>query len=103
MKTLEILKAARTLIEKPENWTQGEMARDSGGCNAAPKSPDACRWCLAGAVIRCANYSRGWGLPLEVGHRNDRMTHPEAPAWLDRAIALVERRTRKKGARGTRP
>ncbi|HKT36923.1 MAG TPA: hypothetical protein VJR48_01040 [Ktedonobacterales bacterium] len=98
MKTLEILRAARKLIEKPENWTRGALGRDRYDWSVTPTGPYACRWCLLGAIRRVG----GWAPPVnkycEIARANDRMTHPEVLAWLDRAIALVERGMRKKRA-----
>ena len=97
MKTLEILRNARKLIEKPEHWCHMFLARDRASFPVDPASPSACRWCLVGAIRRV-----GGPVPTILqlnllSIANDRMTHPEVLAWLDRAIALVERRMRKKG------
>lgn len=31
-------------------WHQGSLAKDSNGDPATPESPDACSWCLTGAI-----------------------------------------------------
>jgi len=93
MKTLEILGAARKLIEKPENWTQGALARDRYGWLVVSTGPYACRWCLLGAIRRVGGGTPPPNQCAEIVYANDRMTHPEVLAWLDRAIALVERRS----------
>ena len=52
MNTKEILKKARALIAKCENWTQHQMARDKNGNGVAWASGAACSFCLLGAVYR---------------------------------------------------
>lgn len=52
MTPLEILKSARKLIEKPENWTQGAYARDSrGSAILLGMQGNACSWCALGAML----------------------------------------------------
>lgn len=48
------LRAAKKVIDTPEKWTKEAMARDSDGRIVFANSPDACRWCAAGAVERAA-------------------------------------------------
>ena len=53
MTASEVLRKARALIEKPENWTQGAYAR---GIDDAGKSiKDACSLCTVGAVYAITN------------------------------------------------
>ena len=52
MNAVEILKAARELIAKPENWTQDYAARDENGCQTYPEGEQACKWCALGAIWR---------------------------------------------------
>lgn len=52
MTPLEILKLARKRIEKPENWTQGALARDSrGNASLLGRHGNACSWCALGAML----------------------------------------------------
>lgn len=51
MTTLEILRAARKLIEQPEAWTQEMFALNADGIAENPGSNEACKWCSIGAVI----------------------------------------------------
>lgn len=48
MKTIDILREARALIAK--GWAQGAFARDKCGSKVLHYSPDACAWCLSGAL-----------------------------------------------------
>lgn len=41
------------LLAKPENWTQGAPARNPSGDAVAGSNPEACQWCLFGAVNKC--------------------------------------------------
>lgn len=49
---LEVLKIARSLIEDPEHWHQGCLARDKDGREVGTRNPNACSWCSAGALYR---------------------------------------------------
>lgn len=48
----ELLIAARKLIEKPENWTQGSYARDTRGRPASVQSISSTCFCALGACHR---------------------------------------------------
>lgn len=51
MKPSEQLRAAKNLILNPENWIQGDYARDSeGGCVRNSWHKDAMCWCSLGAI-----------------------------------------------------
>lgn len=52
MDTIEILKSARKLIEKPENWTQDTRARNENGDGVHVDDPSACRFCIVGAIAK---------------------------------------------------
>lgn len=97
------LRAVRELLSAPERWTQGENARDAEGHYVSPECPQACCWCLEGAILRV------WGswsaahktvnLLTEVTHEywlhdwNDRLReHGALIVTLDRAIQLAEER-----------
>lgn len=64
MKISEVLTDARKLIERPENWCRGTMARDSDGCAVPVEHKLASKFCSTGAVNRVAHslensYARG--------------------------------------------
>lgn len=105
MTNLEILKAARKLIEKPENWTQGEMAKTVDGYATGYSSEKACKFCIAGAMSRVDPFwfislrhrlykhvvARGYGTVEGFNDYPDR-THAEVLAFFDEAIAAEEDR-----------
>lgn len=52
MKTiLEVLEAVDVKLDSPERWTQLAYARDVNEKRVAENHPNACCWCLVGAVI----------------------------------------------------
>ena len=51
----DLLVEARTLIARPEAWTQGAGARDADGEPIGVEHEDAVSWCAAGA-LNCAMY-----------------------------------------------
>src|SRR3974390_3229322 len=50
MKVLDVLKATRSILEKPERWTQGASARNAVGHVVNFADSDAVCWCLTGAI-----------------------------------------------------
>lgn len=58
----EILKAARKLIKKEENWCKEFSALDKANRPTDWWSKDACRFCLSGALSRAASDLEGLGL-----------------------------------------
>lgn len=48
----DVLVRARSLIAKPENWTQGVHSRNDTGGEEEAFSPDACQWCPVAALQR---------------------------------------------------
>ena len=50
----QIIEQARGLIARPEQWTQGEFARDRDGKPVSWRSPDAAQFCVWGALNRAA-------------------------------------------------
>ena len=51
----DLLVEARTLIARPETWTQGAAARDTDGEPVGVEHEDAVTWCATGA-LNCAMY-----------------------------------------------
>lgn len=96
MTTLEVLRAARALVDTPEKWTQGVYATDSDGNTVPPEDDDAVCFCLSGALWH-ADPDGPWGAYEAVGvavRRNviafnddEATTHADVLAGLDRAIA----------------
>jgi hypothetical protein len=86
---VEVLQKARALIEKPENWTQGEFKTTDG------------RFCSVGALNEaCPGCNDVWERaydPLQsvagggsVSAFNDTHTHAEVLAAFDKAIELAK-------------
>lgn len=98
--TAEILKAARKLIEKPENWTQGAFARDGKG-RSESISRASC-FCIIGAIAKVARTNLGSPVPQPVlkalgftahcrlAQFNDSATHSEVLDLFSKAIAAAE-------------
>lgn len=91
--TLETLKAARKLIEKPENWTKHVLARDRKGKEVDFSSPDAVCWCSSGSIqLANPNYidaseALASVCKTTIPYFNDSHTHAEVLAAFDAAIA----------------
>lgn len=76
--------AARKLIEKPENWTQGEYRGHENGMVT---------YCLVGAIhyvnenyFDCAYEAMQKFMDMSLENFNDTHTHAEVLELLDRAI-----------------
>lgn len=107
MKTSDLLKQAKTLISKPENWTTGFCARNSDGNGIPYTSDEAVCFCSLGAAGRIASmYNHAFGfdeaysqmrdylmvaVPYDVPDFNDTHSHIEVMELWDKAIALAEK------------
>jgi hypothetical protein len=105
---LEILTATRALLSRPERWTQRAYARDGAGQPVCNHEPEACCWCLSGAVARTSRaYSAKYlslayqaiyaAAGVEMGGLIDwndapGRTHADVIAMLDAAIMAEEAR-----------
>ena len=56
---LDILTEARTLITRPDRWTQGAYARNAHGCAIAIRSRHAVSFCATGALYRTTRRHAG--------------------------------------------
>jgi hypothetical protein len=54
MKALEVVTTAKALIADPKHWTKGYLAVDKLGRLTSLRSPQACKWCMSGAIHRAA-------------------------------------------------
>lgn len=98
MKTIEVLRAARELLSEPSRWRKGGgFAVDAFGGIVPPRSPDACAWCVLGAIYKVGALVRGaqaeTALYPALGRGslivfNDRRstTHEQLIALFDKAI-----------------
>ena len=100
MSALDILKAARAKIAKPENWTQRAYQRDKNGNSLSVWDAQAATcWCARGAIWSIDPKGRLTdafkALELSVPDQtvtvfNDTHTHAEVLAAFDSAIAAEE-------------
>ena len=47
-----VLASMRELLASEDAWCQGDIAQNASGEPCLPGDPDACRWCLMGAIDR---------------------------------------------------
>ena len=108
MTTLEVLRQAREIIARPENWTQGVGARTRTGRPTGVHSGDAYAYCATGAINRAIwddptglRYNRAVARlgrivqpdspyrasGSEIAEWNDESSHSEILAAFDAAIA----------------
>lgn len=106
---LEILRRARSLISKRENWLQGDFIKGDAMCashaltiaayeiTADSGCADDSRWRAIGAVISALHgvtAIESGSKRITIMEFNDTHNHEEVLAAFDRAIALVEARNR---------
>jgi hypothetical protein len=108
-----VLIEIKNLIQDPAHWTQGTHARNKIGNPVKPADPDACQWCLDGALGKVTNieiagyrnnleYQRANALLLNATQElfgvsnfveiNDEGSHHEVLAILDHAMGLTNAR-----------
>jgi hypothetical protein len=68
------LEAARAQIADFSNWTQGVHARGSDGSPRSLISPQACKWCADGALLKVCG-STDNGFYRETSRLLDNATH----------------------------
>jgi hypothetical protein len=98
-RVLDILIRARKLIEAPERWTKGAMARNSVGARVSAYAPDAICFCAQGALKKASDWddhlsqaalrlNRAITIPVGYITYNDEpeTTHADILALFDRAI-----------------
>ena len=106
MKISDALIIAKTLIQDPENWTQGVSARDNLHEPVPAMSRNAVCFCTYGAVDRALGLENSIDYHKIVGtlknacaaisgssvvaEYNDTHTHPEVLALFDKAIELAK-------------
>ncbi len=108
--TTTVIRDVRALFSTAATWTAGAYARDAGDKERSPNDPQACRWCLIGAIMHCtpapypadalaANVSlrmrvyyrlaRAAGMPpgtLTLATLNDQGGHGRVVEVLDKAL-----------------
>lgn len=107
---LSILEAARARLADPARWCQGRAALTTTGRPTSPIAKAASRWCILGAVERCAHEQGNDGhsvgravtlLYLQVRKKrgdgcatsvfNDTSTHKDVLGILDAAIEAARK------------
>lgn len=99
--TVEVLRKARALIEKPEAWVKEHFAVKADGQDTHYADADAVRFCVAGALRRVEDQhglayeilrqaARCFGSICEWNDAPER-THAEVLAAFDKAIAIAEK------------
>lgn len=113
---VQILKDARSILDKPNAWGRGEYAKDNRGFPSSTLYKQACRFCTHGAIGKAANYDpceafepRGAAIALDclakvmtdgsntVAFVNDKSTtkHQHVLMTYDFAILMAEDALRK--------
>lgn len=98
MTPAETLRRARALIERPEAWTTGELARDASRNRCEVDDPCATCWCAEGALLAAggsAAFEAAFAflraqVPKQLHRFNDERTHADVLAAFDRAISAAE-------------
>lgn len=78
--TLALLLEAREMINDHDSWTVGENARDALHRSVYPGSPEACKWCLYGAIEAAALSLRRNLLGKAVNGSEELACHSKAAA-----------------------
>lgn len=96
MKTSEVLKQAKSLIDTPDKWTQENFALSENDIPVDYDSPEACRFCAIGAVWRCDVQGSGAERTLRnaihgysIVEFNDNSAHDQVMAAFDLAIKIA--------------
>lgn len=99
MTTVEVLRAARALIDTPDKWCQGERGRDGSRLCAGHAVGDAigigygrATWAEGHPALVALARAMGTKTHHSVPFWNDNHTHAEVMAAFDRAIANEEAR-----------
>ena len=100
---IDLLRRTRKRIESPDHWRQGFFAANKKGEPCLAKSPDACSWCIVGAlIVECPDdillrltalgaMDRKAGVIGGAVGFNDAHTHAEVLALIDRTIEALEK------------
>lgn len=99
MSTKEILVQLRALLDKPEHWTQSQMARNVNSAPVDPTSEEATQWCMAGGLCKITSNKTGTSMyyilardaisavvSTRVVNFNDSHTHADVLAAIEEAI-----------------
>ena len=105
---IRVLKEARELISKPENWTQGASARDSYRVSCESSALRATCWCATGAILKTRTMAAyrfyeplletlsAMGQVVGIPRFNDSNTHRAVIKLFDDTIARLEEEEEEK-------
>lgn len=95
-----LLEKVRELLSDPSHWSRGAWARDAAGKACEPNSPDACSFCLSGAMMRLggadwqAISEAAWAVEKVTGEAayqfSDKASHPQLMRAIDEAIERLK-------------
>jgi hypothetical protein len=51
----QVLESALSIISDPNRWTTSAFARNRSNLFVRPTSPQACSWCILGAISKASN------------------------------------------------
>lgn len=94
----QLLIQARKVLENPEHWTVKVRVRDKIGFSCSAFDERAYSFCINGALERANFLLTGNKTKIfiditsvyhSISMAQDRMTHSQVLAWIDRAIALT--------------
>jgi hypothetical protein len=100
-KPSEALRATRELLTPQGAWCRVFFAKDARGYRVDVKAPEACSWCLFGALEASTNFSSFFPAreflldataseSLMLWNDRDNQTQEQVLSALSRAIALAE-------------
>lgn len=78
-----ILNAAADLLEQPGAWTQGAFAKDKNGFATYPLWPEACCFCVLGALERIAGGDTGYAYGVAEDAVRDLIPSGFVSTWND--------------------
>jgi hypothetical protein len=103
MTVVQLLEAAKEKINTPEKWCKRANARDANGTEVKALSPNACQWCIDGALMSANGSDHGpyWDAYYAIGTAigcgplrfNDRLatTHADVMEAFGKAIELKKK------------
>ena len=101
---IALLQQAKGLIDEPNRWTRGFMARDKFGTVVDPRDPAARCFCIIGALHRAApgcrcslegelkkDLPKGGTAHIPFFNDREETQHADVMALFDRTVARLER------------
>lgn len=82
--TKDILLKAAEIVE--QGWTQGEMARTAEDSKCGVSNPNACKFCMSGAIVRAVKEAQDGNYRRAIAAANllvQRKGYPSMPHFND--------------------